>query len=86
MQRHEKTDGLPGREIARQHAVDDLFEEQVHEHRAELPEDRGEERVEAPVEHDPPTQPYRLKHRVGSPILIPSLSKIFTQRHEPKAR
>jgi len=27
---HEKTDGLPGREIGRQHAVDDLFEEQVH--------------------------------------------------------
>jgi hypothetical protein len=26
--------------------------------------------VEAPVEHDPPTQPYRLKNRVESPILI----------------
>ena len=26
------------REIGRQHAVDDLFEEQVHEHRAEPPE------------------------------------------------
>ena len=52
--RHEKTDGLPGGEIGRQHAVDDLFEEQVHEHRAEPPEDRGEERVEARVEHDPP--------------------------------
>ena len=51
VQRHEKTDGLPGREVGRQHAVDDLFEE--HEHRAELPEDSGEERVEAPVEHDP---------------------------------
>jgi len=47
VQRHEKTDGLPGREVGRQHAVDDPFEEQVHEHRAELPEDRGEERVEA---------------------------------------
>jgi len=70
VQRHEKTDGLPGREVGRQHAVDDLFEEQVHEHRAEPPEDRGEERVEARVEHDPPTQPYRLKNRVESPILI----------------
>ena len=29
--RHEKTDGLPGGEIGRQQAVDDLFEEQVHE-------------------------------------------------------
>ncbi|MGH8478398.1 MAG: fibronectin type III-like domain-contianing protein [Gammaproteobacteria bacterium] len=29
--RHEKTDGLPGREIGRQHAVDDLFEDQVHD-------------------------------------------------------
>jgi hypothetical protein len=39
VQRHEKTDGLPGREVGRQPAVDDLFKEQVHEHRAELPED-----------------------------------------------
>ncbi len=52
--RHEKTDGLPGGEIGRQHAVDDLFEDEVHEHRAEPPEERGEERVEARVEHDPP--------------------------------
>ena len=48
--RHEKTDGLPGREIGRQQAVDDLFEEQVYEHRAEPPDDRGEEHVEARLE------------------------------------
>ena len=47
----------PAARSAANMAVDDLFEEQVHEHRAELPEDRGEERVEAPVGRDPPTQP-----------------------------